>query len=304
MREFWRSWFEVKSNWLIVASWPFFGLAIGLLVTEPKHHVDLVPYGVAESIGLALVGAGGLVALIQWRRTRGEERAAHEEYIQALAAMSGTEGFPLGTSPLDKTISATPRAEAIVGYRLWNRTAEGLLAPVGVAAEPWSDGENVAVVAPSNIEQPGFWALRSLEAATDASLRYTEAEVIGAVELYGRVVEHESGWRGEKARILAIAGLPPCEYLFTETTAEEREALQGGALPQSPRGQCLRWLSPQEAERAFANDYLGMIFFGSVRRHGKRADVSDTGRSYGVPVFGSEEGLEAFAREMGADPTP
>ena len=309
-----RAWRWVARNWarsLYLASWPPMVVADAFLFTEPKHGANTVPFWVA--IGACAAMALGAAAMLwrDYRRLRREEEALSLDITalnQALIARgrSSWAGQSLApyvvvgnserpTSPLDKSVPAEPRAEPIVGYRLF-RTARGLLTAVGLGTAPyWAPGENVArdlsgLGAPP---MPGFWALRTLELAKETQLTYPKALVVGAVELYGRVLEHERGWRGEKARIMAIAGLSPLEYGVAVYTAGEWNTLIETI-----------WERPQKVRAKLERYPRGdVVWVDQWRRRETAApiDVTAIGRRYGVPAFGSLEGLQAFAREMGAE---
>lgn len=286
----------------MLASWAFLGVAEALVWTEPEHGADWALFWVFEGAWLALtavvVGAGlwDLWWLRRADRDLREQRKALDAYIQSQVAQAVlqanlTRDIVIPASPLDKSLPAEPRAEPIVGYRIWRLDGDKLL-PVGMLnAPPWEPGENVA----ANWYQgprptPGFWALRTLDQAREAALEYSDAMVIGVVETYGRVVEHEYGWRAEKARVLAVAGLRALEFYGmrygSDGSTEALWASLDEAARMIQRGE--RWLA------AYAPDGTDWRYVGDP------TDVTTVGRRYGVPVFGSLEGLEAFAREMGA----
>lgn len=313
-----RAWRWVARNWprsLYLASWPPMVVADAFLLTEPKHGANTVPFWVA--IGACAAMALGAAAMLwrDYRRLRKEEEAlslaaaAVSQALNSLTQMQGAIGsFSIAflpgqslagnrpTSPLDKSVPAEPRTDPIVGYRLF-RSAGDVLAPVGMCSAPcWAPGENVARdrSSPGPVPpMPGFWALRTLDLVQAAQLSYPEALVVGAVEMYGRLVEHELGWRAEKARILAVAGLSPLEHGAAVYSAGDWETLLE-----------VVWGQAEEARAKLERYPRGdVVWVDQWRRRETAApiDVTAIGRRYGVPAFGSLEGLQAFAREMGAE---
>ena len=336
-----RAWRWVARNWprsLYLASWPPMVVADAFLLTEPKHGANEMPFWVA--IGACAATALGAAAMLwrDYRRLRKEEEAlslditALNQALNSLTQMQGAIGsftiaFSPGqsvagsrpTSPLDESLPAEPRTEPIVGYRIW-RAENGHLRPVGMRDAPWwVPGENVAEDFSRDMHwaMPGFWALRSLELANERVQEYPEAEVIGAVELYGRVVEHELGWRAEKARVLAVAGLARIEYEIevyvrvglTDDEWVMRERFAG--RPDEARERFRRRYPdaalyvPSAAGAWYLRSLHAPGEYGQeVLRHAELTppfDAAPVGRRYGVPAFGSLEGLQAFAREMGAE---
>ena len=113
---------------------------------------------------------------------------------------------------------AAPTDEPIVGWRAWHLAAEapGLLpAGAGVGADTWQPrtattarcGLNrlLSIGRPVH-ESPGercrcgVYAHRSLEDfARDTVPAYPPPSVVGTVALWGRVIEHERGWRAAHA---------------------------------------------------------------------------------------------------------
>ncbi len=309
------------SGRLLLASWVAMVAVDALAWTEPKHGANMMAFGAA--VGAWALALGGTVGL-RWlggRRARRHsedwQRALEDlqkqmsaspyaAVSQALASIAAAQAAGAGfsveveelrspTSPLDKSVPAEPRAEPIVGYRLFVPAGDALR-PVGLSTAPcWVPGENVArnFLGATSQPMPGFWALRTLELAKETQLGYPGALVVGAVEMYGRVVEHERGWQAEKARIVAVAGLGPLEYGAVVYKLGE------WGVPLETI-----WGRPREVREEIETRYQGIdvAAVDTWRRDETAApiDVTDVARRYGVPAFSSLEGLEAFAREMGA----
>ena len=333
-----RAWRWVARNWprsLYLASWPPMAVADAFLLTEPKHGANTVPFWVA--IGACAAMALGAAAMLwrDYRRLRKEEEALSLDITalnqaliaygqlswagQSLAPCMAPEDRERPTSPLDKSAPAEPRAEPIVGYRIW-RAENGHLRPVGMGNAPlWVPGENVAEDFSRDMHwaMPGFWALRSLELANERVQEYPEAEVIGAVELYGRVVEHELGWRAEKARVLAVAGLARSEYeieVYVRVGRTDDEWVMRERFAGRPDEARERFRKRYPDAALYVPSAAGAWYLRSlhapgeygqeVLRHAELTppfDAAPVGRRYGVPAFSSLEGLQAFAREMGAE---
>ena len=332
------------SGRLLLASWVAMVAVDALAWTEPKHGANMMAFGAA--VGAWALALGGTVGLrwLEGRRARRHsedwQRALEDlqkqmsaspyaAVSQALASIAAAQAAGAGfsveveelrspTSPLDKSVPAEPRAEPIVGFRIWC-VEDGNLRPVGVPdAACWVPGENVAEDFSWDMvwAQPGFWVLRSLELAHERADLYSSARVIGAVELYGRVVEHEFGWRAEKARVVAVAGLPSVgygidvyveraqEWTVQETIMGEREEARQQFMERYPDAALY---SPKgTAHPVFVLRMGTSLSCCGVERMvplegAEPFDVTEVGRRYGVPAFSSLEGLEAFAREMGAE---
>lgn len=126
------------------------------------------------------------------------------------------------TRPID---DEEPRFAAVVGWRTW------VAAPAGGAwrlwsatrAAPWPVRRPAVATCARCAEPPGegcecgVHALREPDApgaatpAADATLGWNALlTVLGRVVLFGRVIEHEHGWRGERAypAHLYVVGTP------------------------------------------------------------------------------------------------
>jgi hypothetical protein len=140
-------------------------------------------------------------------------------------------------------VSATSAPDAIQPIRAWRvwagaATGDGLveLRSLTDAAgrTRWPVGEALHArcmrgrhPAPSTECSCGIYAHRSRGAAL-AHARATPGSIVGEVELWGRVIEHEHGYRSEYARIRALwvpvapAPCPAEQHNVTETLAQRR----------------------------------------------------------------------------------
>ena len=108
-------------------------------------------------------------------------------------------------------MSAEPVARPVVGFRAWTFGADARLRPVDFGAsvvDAWAVGATSAVCttshpAPDAACTCGLHAQHALPAGADSPWR-----VLGAVQLWGRVVVHERGLRAAHARPLALLDEP------------------------------------------------------------------------------------------------
>ena len=103
----------------------------------------------------------------------------------------------------------------IVGWRAWRvvETPRGLRLASVLYDDVWEPGRE-AVARCENHDAPASGCMCGFHAAKDreAALPYlvgrddpgTVDRVLGLVALYGRVIEHEEGWRAEKAYPLSF----------------------------------------------------------------------------------------------------
>lgn len=109
----------------------------------------------------------------------------------------------------------------LVGFRRWRVNDDGTLRPDAYySAAAWGDSEEAVAVCRHNLH--GQVDLRGVELAHDAPAwgctcglhawyalpsvptSYEPGIVIGAVKAWGRVIEHERGFRAERMRVLAF----------------------------------------------------------------------------------------------------
>ena len=111
-------------------------------------------------------------------------------------------------------------AEPLIGWRVWcvTRTRSGFRLASVIRDDVWPVDAELVAGCDSGHSAPyedcacGIHATRDPEAVL-SYLRgrdepATVARVLGRVQLWGRVVEHERGWRAERARALDV-WLPP-----------------------------------------------------------------------------------------------
>jgi DNA-binding CsgD family transcriptional regulator len=132
--------------------------------------------------------------------------------------------------PREASAARTPDGiEPLVGYRMWQyarRSGRGRLHSLNCSGRrwrfdscPWEGAESSWVVAsctlhdrPSHVAPAencscGFYAMKTLEGLFWEMLNWMSAEdgkVLGRIELAGKIIEHEHGYRAEKARIAEL----------------------------------------------------------------------------------------------------
>ena len=116
----------------------------------------------------------------------------------------------------------------ITAYRLWNVAPDGSLRSV-TAPDPWLGPEWMSAACrngPFTDPHPvpmegctcGFYAFADLTPAMTFHPQWRalpeerKRMVLGAVELAGKVIEHDIGYRAERARITEIIPLEGCEW--------------------------------------------------------------------------------------------
>lgn len=119
--------------------------------------------------------------------------------------------------------------EAITGWRTWNLSetppAGPLLHPVGPGVDTWWPGRALRARCgatpilslfrpPHDAPDPrctcGIYAARSLQALDRPRPAWPPPPVVGTVSLWGRVIEHERGWRAAfayPARLLLVCAM-------------------------------------------------------------------------------------------------
>jgi DNA-binding NarL/FixJ family response regulator len=132
--------------------------------------------------------------------------------------------------PREASAARTPDGiEPLVGYRMWQparRRGRGRLHSLNCSGPrwrfhscPWEGAESSWVVAsctlrdrPSHVAPAencscGFYAMKTLEGLLWEMLDWMSAEdakVLGRIELAGKIIEHEHGYRAERARIAEL----------------------------------------------------------------------------------------------------
>jgi hypothetical protein len=99
--------------------------------------------------------------------------------------------------------------EPIVAYRVWLAAKNGRLHSLNASGcwVPW--GWTVAKciwghAAPDERCSCGLYAARALEMAKRIAAHCGDGAVVGKVELAGRVIEHDAGFRAERARLVEV----------------------------------------------------------------------------------------------------
>ena len=104
-------------------------------------------------------------------------------------------------------------AEPIEAWRVWRVSLDARLRPLTRATKPWPARERVVarcLVAPDHVAPAaacscGVWAVPTRERALEiASMTVRTPVAVGRVALWGRVVEHEGGWRAQYAYPIAV----------------------------------------------------------------------------------------------------
>lgn len=139
--------------------------------------------------------------------------------------------------------------QPVVGYRAWRLAQDGALVPWTLsAAGPWEPGENVAAchfatfasVARTSRHRPPapdcMCGLYALHDPTDPRIAPDAADAhgaLGAVVAWGDIEVHATGWRAERACVVALA-VPPGACVEQRTRLERAAERYGVALvPQS-----------------------------------------------------------------------
>jgi hypothetical protein len=115
-------------------------------------------------------------------------------------------------------VRAPDYAEALIGWRVWCvvETRAGLLLASVIHDHVWPVGRETVAACLHGHAAPNADCACGIHAAREpaAVLSYlhgrdepsTVARVLGRVRLWGRVVEHEGGWRAERAYPLDLVG--------------------------------------------------------------------------------------------------
>lgn len=107
----------------------------------------------------------------------------------------------------------------IIAYRIWQLVGDNLRP---VAADSWDYVDGPVLVAdkpPTMANKTGFWAVKkSMINKLAQSYHY---QVVGAVGLFGRVVEHELGWRAHKMVIRKLILRIPTSLEFQRLLSQK-----------------------------------------------------------------------------------
>jgi len=177
-----------------------------------------------EEVGALLVMAGvivvmlGLVGLGAW--LKGDPIF----HLPSLAVRVEPVAFPQSPIPYRPVSSApepgsppvTDREDAILAWRVWGWNGDVL---VGVM-EQWRSAVKIAQC-PTCLDVPGWGhtcGIYAVKSAYDRPQRAASQDqvVVGRVELYGDIVEHEWGYRSSRAVIKELWA--PTEDIFLELT--------------------------------------------------------------------------------------
>jgi hypothetical protein len=145
--------------------------------------------------------------------------------------------FELATELLEAERRGEPSpVERLFRYRLRSLTQPELW-PTGRAFESACTSEETEAEheAPHPSCQCGVWALRSYESATRVALAYRHsgtAIAVGAVSLWGRIIELERGWRAQYAYPAGLAVFGGNEEIARDVGAGYR--IEAGAEPWPP----------------------------------------------------------------------
>jgi hypothetical protein len=128
------------------------------------------------------------------------------------------------------------------GWRVWcvQETPSGLRLASVIHEEMWPcDGDVLAECGAEGHVAPDVDCVCGVHAAREPAAIWsylrgrddarTVARVIGRVALWGRVVEHEHGWRGERAFALSLVSGDPALRRVVSSGADARRARLGHA---------------------------------------------------------------------------
>lgn len=221
--------------------------------------------------------------------------------------------------------------EPIVAYRTWRVENEGRLRSLYADKlsddwAVWQPGEPYHAVcrrhdAPHRDCSCGVYAVKDLSNVATTSAIWSTL-VVGEVALWGRIVEHERGYRAQYARPRRLAVLVP------DVSVDDIRNLRGGfhlaqqvaaAYPRLPVAcierltgleisqQDLDWLEKQEALQGAATEARVGLYFWERQSWTKRALLRVTGQGrplgpYPGPFADTRHLLSARRRGPGARP--
>lgn len=107
-------------------------------------------------------------------------------------------GTSLSSPPPSPIESAPPIISDLITYRCWNINRHGLLTSVYMSSIVWIPHEPLE--APDiNDTSTGIHSFKSLSDAYSYP-----AEVVGSIQIWGEVIEHEKGFRSQFAKVNSI----------------------------------------------------------------------------------------------------
>lgn len=139
----------------------------------------------------------------------------------------------------------------------------------------------------------GFWCLSKLKHAIDRG-----DPVIGVIQGWGKVVEHDTGWRCEKAQVIALLRQPPKRVIIRTSwrvIEEDREI--------APASMISIGIQMDVLGKSYAVDGYGIrhrVELVKTEEAVMRADpevVDELGRLYDIPVLKNVTALRQFAKE-------
>lgn len=230
--------------------------------------------------------------------------------------------------PPSHTDTATPDAPtpprpaaplmAITGWRLWRVDPTGILYPYGTALHTmWEFNTTVAgclrypVDAYLGRHQPpeigcrcGLYAHKYRPAFAELHVRYTTTVIVGLGSLWGRVIEHERGWRAQYGRLLAI--VDPANRVSPRYNAATYPTIDAMLAEWGCEVEC----EPEDAARRDIGDVLAGGEMGIIREQADRlaldppgpSEASEPPRAEAPPEAGG--GVSAAAAAEPDTPTP
>ena len=183
-------------------------------------------------------------------------------YMQAIQAMR-----TLGQATIGVSTTASPASEPLpkddarrvdlIGWRIWRVTALGYLKAITAEAVylPGQPMVSHKEIGDRQDSGSGVHVFKDMSGAAREIDEYTkqarDAYAIGTVQLWGEVVEHERGYRAERAMIrsidgVALPGKSPWDSEPTKALAFLRERYGVGAHSKAPVGEDDNGVEPRE----------------------------------------------------------
>lgn len=102
--------------------------------------------------------------------------------------------------------------EPVIGYRAWHLGPDALLRPWSFPEHAWTPGVNVArcLRTPGHTPPVGLCScgIYALSDASDRRLHFSGDQAVGAIAAWGDLEVHASGFRAERACVVALAAAP------------------------------------------------------------------------------------------------